>query len=378
MSQIIKPESGGGGSEIVTINGDSGSITGSTVTIFSNNATNNAGSTVKFINSGTVSTLELTDNLLDNTFLGNTCGNLTVTGGLNTGIGQASFQHITTGFENCAVGALALNNITTGNSNTAMGYQCLDGLTTGVNNTAYGETAGKAITQGSFNSYYGVGAGQNHNFLESSNICIGNAGVTGESHVTRIGTQGSGDGQQDECFIAGIIGNTVSNTEMVTINSSTGQLGVQAQTYFQAYLTSPQTVAGGNTTTTIIFDTTISNVGSAYNAATGVFTAPATGFYGFSTTAYFNNLSSLTSHTQTILGYTGSIQSLRLTTFGSGAESGGTSFIATASWSMPMSAGDTVKIQPFADGTGNYQIFGAALSSSAFNTSSTFSGYRIA
>ena len=53
-----------------------------------------------------------------------------------------------------------------------------------------------------------------------------NAGVASESNVTRIGTQGAGNGQQNECFIAGIVGVTVSNIQSVVINSSTGQLGV--------------------------------------------------------------------------------------------------------------------------------------------------------
>src|SRR5690606_193892 len=78
------------------------------------------------------------------------------------------------------------------------------------------------------------------------------------------------------------------------------------------------------------------------------------------------------------LAYTGSVQSQRLQQFGLVPATTGAAIILTASWAMPMTAGDTVQIQPFADGTGNYVIAGVALSSSAFNTSSTFSGWRIA
>jgi hypothetical protein len=154
--------------------------------------------------------------------------------------------------------------------------------------------------------------------------------------------------------------------------------GGGSTTYFQAYRTSNQTVAGGDTSTTIIFDTAIDNVGGAYNTGTGVFTAPATGYYSFSTCVFYNNLNTPAGNSQVILAYTGSAQSLRLIEQGIGGYSGGAAIILTCSWSMPMTSGDTIKIQPFADGVGNYTIAGGALSSSAFNTASTFSGFRVA
>jgi hypothetical protein len=147
---------------------------------------------------------------------------------------------------------------------------------------------------------------------------------------------------------------------------------------FQAYRTSNQTVAGGSTSDTIVFDTAISNVGSAYNTGTGIFTAPDTGYYGFSTTVNYANLTTPAGLSQVILAYTGSVQSLRLQQFGLVPATTGASIILTASWAMPMTAGDTIKIQPYADGAGNYVITGSALSSGAFNTGTTFSGWRIA
>ncbi len=57
---------------------------------------------------------------------------------------------------------------------------------------------------------------------------IKNIGTTAESNTIKIGTQGSGSGQQNKCFVAGIVGVTTSNTQTVTINSSTGQLGAQS------------------------------------------------------------------------------------------------------------------------------------------------------
>lgn len=167
--------------------------------------------------------------------------------------------------------------------------------------------------------------------------------------------------------------------------SGTGNTGWQAigggggsSSYFQAYLTSPVNVAPNDATFTIVFDTPIVNVGSNYNASNGKFTAPATGFYAFSCCVYFNNLN-LVGPTSILVAYTGSAQSLRLIQEGYQATVTGNAIIFTPSWSMPMTAGDTVQIQPYTDGAvGNYQIYGAPLSSSAFNTASVFSGFRVA
>ncbi len=172
-----------------------------------------------------------------------------------------------------------------------------------------------------------------------------------------------------------------SSTQVLTVSGgvpSWQAAGGGSSTYFQAYRTTNQTVAGGNTTTTIVFDTAIDNVGSAYDVSTGIFTAPATGYYAFSTTVFFNNLTTPAGLSQIILAYTGSVQSLRLQNTGLVPATTGAALIVTASWFMPMTSGDTVKIQPFADGAGNYTIAGAALSSGSFTTSSTFSGFRVA
>ncbi len=87
MSQIYKPSTGGGGgSGIQTISGDTGSISGSSVTIYAHNSTQNSGSTVAFVNSGTISTLNVTDSN-HNSFISNGAGSATNTGTYNTGLG---------------------------------------------------------------------------------------------------------------------------------------------------------------------------------------------------------------------------------------------------------------------------------------------------
>lgn len=376
-----------------------------------------ANTTVKFAGSGSTLTEDFG---LSNLLLGSSGSSIT-SGGVNVSLGFSTFSAVTSGSANTVIGALSGNLISSGGSNTIVGAgsgaaitssgsntligdSCGNGISTSAGfNTAVGQGSLSAVTTGRNNLALGFGAGNGYASTESSNIVINNNGVGGESNTIRIGTQGSGNGQQNRNFQAGITGTTAAGSPVAV--SSTGQLsdlgfGTATQvltsngagvsptwqsagfsgspTYFQAYRTSNQTVAGGSTTDTIIFDTAISNVGAAYNTATGVFTAPATGFYGFCTTVFFNDLVTPVGLSQIILGYTGSVQSLRLQNLGLVPATTGAAYIATSSWAMPMTSGDTVQIQPFADGAGNYIIAGGALAAGAFTTSSTFSGWRIA
>lgn len=195
------------GTGIETIGGDTGSITGASVTIFAANASQNCGSSVKFVNSGTTSTLNVSD-ALKNTIIGVGSGNATITGLNNVGLGFNTCTNLTSGINNIGVGVSASSSITTGNSNTGVGPQALDQLVTGSNNVAIG-----------------VDAGFSYNGAESSNITIGHFGTAGDNNIIRIGVQGAGAKQQNQCFIAGITGVTVSNPAFVTLNTSTGQLG---------------------------------------------------------------------------------------------------------------------------------------------------------
>ena len=82
------------------------------------------------------------------------------------------------------------------------------------------------ITTGSDNTCIGVDAGLNYSTgSESNNILLGAAvlGTASESNVIRIGNNGSGSGQQNKCFVAGIAGITVTGSAVLC--SATGQLG---------------------------------------------------------------------------------------------------------------------------------------------------------
>lgn len=200
-------KSGGGG--IQTINGDTGSITGNTVTIYANNASNGAGAYVKFTNSGTVSTLTLND-VFGNLYLGQGSGTASGSDSGNVGVGINSLNAVNNSTGNTSVGSGSGLRITTGNTNTILGYAVAQNLLTGSGNILIG----------------GSTTGTSYTGAESYNICIYNTGATGESSTIRIGTHGVGVGAQSTCYIAGIRDVTVSNAKLVTINSSTGQLGV--------------------------------------------------------------------------------------------------------------------------------------------------------
>lgn len=130
-----------------------------------------------------------------NTFVGALSGNTTLT------VGSA--------FQNTGVGCNSLNNIVDGQSNTAVGANALASVTSGENLIALG-----------------VGTGSAYSTNESNNIVIGNSGIISESNVIRIGTSGSGAGQQNKCFIAAIRDTTAHPSSSVhVLIDSDGQLG---------------------------------------------------------------------------------------------------------------------------------------------------------
>lgn len=132
----------------------------------------------------------ITNKGTSNTFVGQNAGNVTLTGTNNSGFGYHS-----------------LIDLTTGSSNAALGSDALDGLTTGDHDIAIGAGAGSSYT------------------TESNNIVIGNTGTGSDSNTLRIGTQGSGSGQINTAYIAGIYNNSVGSTAGVVSIDSTGKLG---------------------------------------------------------------------------------------------------------------------------------------------------------
>jgi hypothetical protein len=141
------------------------------------------------------------------------------TGSFNTMTGYNSALLLTDGGSNTGHGYAALAACVHGTSNCAFGYTALEACT-GSNNIALGTSALSNVVNCSYNLAIGPSAGLQYTSTESNNITIYNGGVTGESNVLRIGTNGSGTAEQSSCYIAGITGVTASGSAPVGINSS--------------------------------------------------------------------------------------------------------------------------------------------------------------
>lgn len=244
----------------------------------------------------------------------------------------------------------------------------------------------------------GYAAGSSYTSSESSNIVIASPGVVGESNTIRIGDMGVGLQQQNICYIAGITGITAAGSPVAV--SSTGQLsdlgfgtatqvltsngagvsptwqaagGGGTTVIFSAYLSSTQSnVTGDGTNYTIPFNTALVNTGSGFNTGTGVFTAPSTGNYTFSSSVYINGL--LTGHTEGIFIFQGNAQESRFFSANFGAMATTGTIAATGTLTIPMTAGDTMEVRCFVNmGTKVVNVIGAG--SPAIYTN--FSGYLI-
>lgn len=218
----------------ITLNVDnSGSVSGSVLSLFASigDGSANAGSTMAFIAAtGSEIDLQTTDSG-SNTLIGSNCGNASALGlgaGSNCGLGVNVLNAITTDSSHTAMGQYALSSIAASTGCTGVGSAALANATGGNFNSAFGSGALQGLLIGAYNTCLGISSGSNYAGAESSNICIVNAGVLSENNVIRIGTQGSGSGQQASCYIAGIYNNDSSGFTSplaVYVDSSTGQLG---------------------------------------------------------------------------------------------------------------------------------------------------------
>jgi len=182
----------------------------------------------------------------DNIFIGPDAGNGTLSGSYNTGIGPDVLQSLTSGNYNMglgnnalksvqdgslnvAMGAAALTKVTSGSNNTSVGQSSTFYCTTGIKNTAIGSDALQNVVSGGYNLALGNNAGFNLTTSDSDNIYLMNSGTAGDNNEIHIGTQGTGNGQQNKCFIAGIYNTTPAggNDGNVIIDSN-GQLGTIA------------------------------------------------------------------------------------------------------------------------------------------------------
>jgi hypothetical protein len=205
----------------------------------------------------------------NNTFVGRSAGNFTMTGDNNTGVGQGALSANSAGNQNTALGATALSSNTLGDGNTAIGFAALKSNTEGSGNVALGWESLQANVAGFHNTAVGIGSLLNntgnrntaigylalstaitndnvaigYNALASSgggsniaigsgaganntsggfNMYLGNEGVASESGTIRIGS----GVPHTRMFVAGVLGSVVTGSAVLI--SGTGQLGVAA------------------------------------------------------------------------------------------------------------------------------------------------------
>lgn len=146
-------------------------------------------------------------------------------GDRNTFLGDTAGSALNAGADNTSCGNSSMLNINDGNFNSCYGSRSGEDITDGSQNVSMGHLALTSVTTGSLNIAIGADAGINYASTESSNICLSNDGLVGEDNVIRIGTQGSGAGEQDSCFIAGIYGATPAASVKMVIVDVNGELG---------------------------------------------------------------------------------------------------------------------------------------------------------
>jgi hypothetical protein len=218
-----------------------------------------------------------------NLFIGYRSGNITMTDNVatgNLGVGYATTEYLTTGTNNTGIGYAALNLTTTGDYNTAVGYGALQRNVTGAYNTALGRRAG-----------------YNYTGAERSNICIGHVGVLGESNVIRIGTHGTGDGQQYDTYIAGIYGRPDGPSAQMVVCGSNNKISTSSIPASGAisFVTDSGTATVSGTTIQVKGGANINTTGSSnivtVNLDTSILqpyaaTATTSGFYSIGSTSY--------------------------------------------------------------------------------------------
>jgi endosialidase-like protein len=285
-------------SGIVTLDGNSGAATGSTVTITT--GASNAEGTATFAGSGSTVKLAFTD-ANQNVGIGTLALGHPAIGGNNVAVGPSALGALTTGSFNIGIGQGAGGLITsaayhiyigyaagpgsTGSGETVIGTNAY-GSSTGSNNIVIGSSAGFAAgtVGGAYNIVMGLNSGSSYESSESSNILLNSTGTLAESHVLRIGS-GTGTGTQNlnKAFISGITGINAGSIASVATIATTNQLGSATITAGTGITVTPTantiTIASSVTPVTTINGNSGSATGSTITITTGASSAQGTSLF---------------------------------------------------------------------------------------------------
>jgi hypothetical protein len=218
----------------------------------------------------------------ENFFVGPS-GNSTMTGSYNAANGNSALGANTIGSYNTADGTYALANNTSGYFNTANGFQALLQNLSGSLNTANGfgalynnyngsyNTADGAEAlydnfNGSNNIALGYKAGYNLNGNESSNIDIGNQGLSTDTNIIRIGSG------QSQTFIAGVINGNGGG--LTNLNISASQLPAAVVTNTETGVILSGTFSGNGSGLTSLSASQLTSIGNTNGGSDNFFAGP--------------------------------------------------------------------------------------------------------
>lgn len=244
LSQSGTYGSGGSGPSTITLDGDTGSASGSTINVIADVAGLNCGSSVQFVgNNAQTLTLNVTDSS-NNTVIGEGSGaQISTSGGVNnTYLGcQVATQYsgsysVALGYQALFEGGGDFSVAIGSNSGAAVANY---GIAIGTNtNNVYGASYGVAIgglafQNGGANYNVGIGynVGANYTSTESNNILLNavTTTVAGENNTLRIGDgTGTGNQQLQATYISGIDGVALTTANVVTETGN--QLGTAVLT----------------------------------------------------------------------------------------------------------------------------------------------------
>jgi len=351
-----------------------------------------ANSTVKFAGSGSTLTQDFG---LNNLYIGNSATAI-ISASSNVAVGQNAGKDLISGIANVFIGTDAARTMTASSSNVAVGDSALRNFTSGDanagSNIAIGSSALGNLLTGTHNVSIGPGNAGNYTGAETSNIVISSSATTGDNNTIRIGTQGTGLGQQNRNFQAGITGVTVAASEPVAV-ASTGQLSGlgfgtsgqvltsngaatsptwQAAPAFTVRLASDATnVTGDGTIYQVAYDTVLlDNVSAFTTGSSARYTIPTTGNYRFEVGV--DIFPDIGSGLQFLVFLQTTARQVLINNITYPLSFIGTQFVISGSITLPMTIGDTAYVAvQVAGGSKTCTVFGSS------NVVTWFSGSKV-